>query len=196
MTDKEEHFKKMANNLHNALETIISDWAQKLEGETIEANIGTWKFLGRMENSGVFEWRNEKLGISVNATPYWEGKEGIPYSVYSDEDGWLGDEADIFDGSPSSAEEYKEAMKELLRKYDLNLEVGDKIKVAKPIDLYPHTKVEKGETGEVVKVHSHGDPLYEIELDRHHDGLEHWNNKLQIYSDQYPEPTYLEKVEN
>lgn len=114
----EEHYREMSHKLNGIVNTITKQWAQELKGETVEGVAGEWEFLGRQEPSGIWQWYNEKLGLQVNATPYWEAEEGIPMAVYSDDMGWLDDEADILEAEPASAEDYKQAVAEFLQDYN------------------------------------------------------------------------------
>lgn len=78
-------------------------------------------------------------------------------------------------------------------------EEGERIEVSAPIDLYPNTIVEKGETGKVITKSNRGKRgiLYRIKLDKYHEGLEEWDNVLNIRDD-YPDTSYItyEKVES
>lgn len=63
---------------------------------------------------------------------------------------------------------------------------GKKVKICKTIDLFPFAMIEKGERGEIVNIFRHGDPLFHIKLNKHHEGLEEWDNKLQIFKNHHP----------
>jgi hypothetical protein len=55
---------------------------------------------------------------------------------------------------------------------------GQTITVTGSIDLEPYATIKPGETGRVVSVF--GDGTVDIQLDRHHPGLELWRNCMTI----------------
>lgn len=76
------------------------------------------------------------------------------------------------------------------------LEIGQRVRVKNEIDVFQVTIVEEGETGTVVeKFDDEDDALYRIELDTRHGGLDRWDNKFEIYRNQYPKPSEIEPIE-
>lgn len=75
------------------------------------------------------------------------------------------------------------------------LEVGDKVRITDTIGLFPDAIIDEGETGKIVEHNDHGNPLFLVKLDTHHEGLENWDNNLQIRKGKHPSEELLERVE-
>lgn len=84
----------------------------------------------------------------------------------------------------------------VIRKEDtLNIGMNDRVEFTEDVYAYPDAKIEEGERGSVAMINDHGDPLLLVNLDEAHDGLEHWDNMLQIRENRYPTPDVLRKVD-
>jgi hypothetical protein len=68
-----------------------------------------------------------------------------------------------------------------------DIEIGTRVKFVQCVDVYPDAFIEIGETGTFVGVDEEG--AYWVALDMAHNGLQEWDNTVQIwdYSDQNPE---------
>jgi hypothetical protein len=73
------------------------------------------------------------------------------------------------------------------------LQVGTKIEVIEDIDLEPHTTVNVGERGVVVRVTPQET---DILLERYHPGLARWGNTMWIFPEHGADDEVLSKIRN
>lgn len=69
--------------------------------------------------------------------------------------------------------------------------VGQRVEFIEMWCIFPEDSIDKGETGVITVIN---DELISIKMDKHHDGLEYWQNETHIYSDDERKPTDYIKV--
>jgi hypothetical protein len=59
----------------------------------------------------------------------------------------------------------------------MNLSIGQRVRVKRDLDFYPHFQLKAGDEGVIVEVVS-GDTLVWVCIDRHVEGCEEWDNEV------------------
>lgn len=73
--------------------------------------------------------------------------------------------------------------------WSLDFESGDRVRVIEPMDNYPNAKLEEGEKGTVISSYDDvGEDgiMGEIRMDRHHGGLDKWDNVFHVHPHHNP----------
>ena len=98
---------------------MLEKWLDKLKDAALGGmNETVWVFDGVCDLSGSWFWTNKALGLTLAATPFWDGAlEAIPVQIYNTSDG--GDEYLLVEGTPSSADEYLDLMNDFLNTLDI-----------------------------------------------------------------------------
>lgn len=69
------------------------------------------------------------------------------------------------------------------------MQEGDRVRLRRDVERYPHFTVPEGQTGTVVEA---SDELIAVRLDEPVEGAEEWDNQLRWYPDMYDDSDFRE----